>query len=259
MKRLLFLFLGFQLLAVASLLADDAASVAGKWTAKRTSEQGQSTTQNLEIKGNKFTFEILAGQDLFLHAEGELKLETLGPFKVARFSKIRAGQSANDLQDVDDERMNIYTLDGDTWTMASNFDKDRQQKPNLDVYKRMKAAATKTGTLVIDEVEMADTPQTATWFFCFEAKAGAETRRYYVKDKGYDKNSVTIPMALELPGANSGQKCSFKMQLDDVEEDTCTDEVDNRSTGEFTVSDRGSQTFKPESNWRYTIRWHLKN
>jgi hypothetical protein len=43
-----------------------------------------------------------------------------------------------------------------------------------------------------------------------------------------------------------------------VDEDTCTEEVDNRSTGEFTASEKGSQIYKPESNWRYTIRWHMK-
>jgi hypothetical protein len=43
-----------------------------------------------------------------------------------------------------------------------------------------------------------------------------------------------------------------------VDEDVCTDEVDNRSTGEFTISERGAQAYKPQDNWRYTIRWHLK-
>ena len=51
---------------------------------------------------------------------------------------------------------------------------------------------------------------------------------------------------------------SFKLQLDDVDDDVCTEEVDNHSTGEFTISEKGEQKFKPEDNWRYTIRWHLK-
>jgi hypothetical protein len=46
--------------------------------------------------------------------------------------------------------------------------------------------------------------------------------------------------------------------LDDVDDDACTDEVDNRSAGEFIISERGSQSYKPEANWRYTVRWHLK-
>ena len=80
----------------------------------------------------------------------------------------------------------------------------------------------------------------------------------YVENKGYEKNQVTIPVALELPKVKAGQKCSFKLQLDDVDGDACTEDVDNRSTGEFTISERGSQTYKPEDHWRYTIRWHLK-
>ena len=111
---------------------------------------------------------------------------------------------------------------------------------------------------MIDAIEMADTPQVATWFICFEAGVSGVKAKHYQENKGYDHNKVTIPMALEIPKVQAGQKCAFKMQLDDIDEDACTDDVDNRSTGEFTVTDQGSQTFKPESNWRYTIRWHLK-
>ncbi len=122
---------------------------------------------------------------------------------------------------------------------------------------RVKAVA-EPATLVIDEIEMADTPQSATWFLYLEAKVEGVTSSYHVEGKGYDKNQVTIPMALELPKAKAGQKCSFTLKLDDVDADVCTDEVDNRSTGEFMISNKGVQTFKPEDNWRYTLRWHLK-
>jgi hypothetical protein len=263
MKRLLF-FLSFFAIgfAAASLLADDAQFLTGKWTVKKVNDQGQSYSQNLEIKKDKFIFQILSTDgNLVLYAEGDVQLKKVGPFNSARFFHVRGGQSSTDLQDVDEEREVAYMIDTekDAWIVASNFDAERDEKPSVDVYKRVKAAATAGGgTLVIDEVEMADTPQSATWFFCFEASIGDVKKRYYVANKGYDKNQVTIPMALELPKAQAGQKVSFKMQLDDVDEDTCTDEMDNRSTGEFMVSEKGSQAFKPESNWRYTIRWHLK-
>jgi hypothetical protein len=159
---------------------------------------------------------------------------------------------------VDDQYVSIYRLEGDTWTMASSFDKEReQQKPSLDVYRRLKTAV-EPATLVIDEIEMADTPQSATWFLCLEAKVEGVSRTYHHEGKGYDKNQITIPIGLELPQVQAGQKCSFKLQLDDMDEDVCTDEVDNRSKGDFTVSEKGTQTYKPEDNWRYTIRWHLK-
>ena len=32
----------------------------------------------------------------------------------------------------------------------------------------------------------------------------------------------------------------------------------NISAGSFTVTESGSQEFKPEGQWRYTIYWHLK-
>jgi hypothetical protein len=111
---------------------------------------------------------------------------------------------------------------------------------------------------VIDEIEMAATPQGGTWFFCFEANVEGVSRKYHVENKEFDKNEVRIPVALEIPGVRAGQKCSFKMQLDDVDDDACGDEADNKSTGQLSVNERGAQTFKPEDNWRYTIRWHLK-
>jgi len=239
------------------LLADEADTLAGKWTTKKVNDQGQPFIQTIEVKKDKFTFQILSAEEQpVIYAEGELKFEKLGPFKSARFYKIRGGSSSSDLQDVDDEHVVIYTMEGDSWLVASNFDKDRDQKPSIDVYRRAKAP--QVGGLVIDEIEMAETPQSATWYLCFEANVDGEKSRHYVENKGYSKNNVTIPLALVVPKAKPGQKCSFRLQLDDIDADVCTDEVDNRSTGEFTVSERGSQTFKPQENWRYTIRWHLK-
>ncbi len=256
----------FFSLAVAATLSssfsaagDDLEALAGKWSVKKVNDQGQDYMQTITVKKDKFVFQIVGAEDrLVLYAEGDLKLDKLGPFNAAHFVNIRAGRSAADLRDVDDEHVSIYKLEGDAWTLVSNFDKDRErQKPSLDVYHRVKATM-EPATLVIDEIAMADTPQSATWFLCFETTVEGVTRDYHVDGKGYDKNQVTIPVALELSKVRAGQKVSFKMQLDDVDEDACTQEADNRSTGEFTVSEKGAQTFKPEDNWRYSIRWHLK-
>ena len=239
--------------------ADDLEALAGKWSVKKVNAQGQDFTQTIAIKKDKFIFQLLGAEDrLVMHAEGDLKLDKLGPFNAAHFVNIRAGGSASDLQDVDDQYVSIYRLEGDTWTMASSFDKEReQQKPSLDVYRRLKTAM-EPATLVIDEIEMADTPQSATWFLCLEAKVEGVSRTYHLEGKGYDKNQVTIPVALELPQVKPGQKCSFKLQLDDVDEDACGESADNNSKGEFTVSDKGTQSYKPEDNWKYTINWHMK-
>src|SRR5579862_4869387 len=133
MKRLLLNFsLGITLLAASTLFADDAEQLAGKWSVKKLNDQGETFTQTIEVKKNKFVFEILGadGQPA-LHAEGDLKLEKMGPFNSARFTHIRAGLAGGDLQDVDEERTSVYMIDGDTWMVASNFDADRQQKPSV--------------------------------------------------------------------------------------------------------------------------------
>jgi len=259
MKRLLFNFSFIATLFAATILhAADAEMLSGKWSVKKVNEDGQNYTQTLEIKKDKFAFQILGGDNqVVLHAVGDVKFEELGPFKSARFYHIRGGQSADSLEDVDDERLCIYILDDDTWTVAVNFDKTRREKPGADVYRRM-SAGSENSTLVIDEIEMGDTPQTATWYLCLEATVDGVKKRHFLADKGYEKNKLTIPIGLEFPKAGAGQKCSFRLQLDDIEEDTCGDEPDQRSDGEFTASERGSQVYKPDANWHYTIRWHLK-
>ncbi|MDB6040487.1 MAG: hypothetical protein JWM99_4328, partial [Verrucomicrobiales bacterium] len=107
-------------------------------------------------------------------------------------------------------------------------------------------------------IQFTETPQSSTWFVCFDAKVGDTGKRFYVEDKGYDKNTVTIPIGLEIPGVKAGLKCNFKLQLDDVDGDACNEDADNKSAGEFTVDAKGAQLFKPEDNWKFTIRWHIK-
>ena len=130
------LFIAFSLGA----LADDLARLEGKWSTKKTGPDGQSYTQVIEIKKNKFQFRILHGTDeVALYAEGNLKAETAGAFSVARFTDIKAGASESEAQPINDDRASIYVLADDTWTLASNFDKERDnQKPSSDVYIKVK-------------------------------------------------------------------------------------------------------------------------
>jgi len=244
------------LLGTAPVWGEDTPGLDGKWLVKKTNEAGDTFTQTIEIKKDKFVFQI-KGSDgqLVIHAEGDVKLEKLGPFSSARYFHIRGGNSPSNLNDVDDEFTTPYVLEGDTWIVASNFDKPRDQKPTVDTYQRVKEAGR---ALVIDSIEMAETPQGGTWYFFMEAKVEGVTRRYYVPNKGFETNRLTIPVALEFPGAKAGQKCSFKVQLDDIDNDVTTDEVDNRGTGDFEASEKGAKEFKPEDGWRFTVRWHLK-
>ena len=133
------------LFVAATLRADDLDLLTGKWSVKKTNDQGQNYTQTIEVKNGKFTFEIIGSDDqVAIHAVGDLKLEKLGPFSSAKFTRIRAGQSDSSMEDVDDEYVTIYVLDGDKLTMATNFDKQRErQKPTAEVYQKVKAAAPK--------------------------------------------------------------------------------------------------------------------
>lgn len=241
-----------------SLFAADRDALAGKWETKKVNEGGVNYKQTIEVKKDKFVFQILdLDEHVVLHAEGALKLEKVGPFNSVKFFDIRGGSSPSNLDEVDDEFSAVYMLDSDRWTIAANFDKERDQKPSLDIYQRVKPAAT-GGTLVIDSIAMADTPQLAVWYLCFEANAGESKGRHYQTDKGYEQKRVTIPTNLTLANVRAGQKCNFKLQLDDIDGDACGDEPDNRATGEFTISKEGSATFKPEANWQFTIHWHMK-
>jgi len=116
-------------------LGEDLAKLEGKWTVKKTRD-GQSYTQIIEIKKDTFKFKIIRGSDeVANYAEGKLKLEKSGPFNVVKFTDIKVGASESDISAIDDDRISIYVLGDDTWTLAANFDKDRaDQKPILDAY-----------------------------------------------------------------------------------------------------------------------------
>ncbi len=121
---LLNLTLAVALLAAGSLRADDMDRLNGKWSVKKVNDEGQNYTQTIEVNKGKFVFQILGTNDrVVIYSEGDLKLEKSGPFDSARFFHIRAGQSASNLDDLDDEYFSVYMLDGDTWTLASNLDK----------------------------------------------------------------------------------------------------------------------------------------
>jgi uncharacterized protein (TIGR03067 family) len=126
------------ILFALSVSADDLDKLSGKWSVNKTNDQGQAYAQTIEVKKDKFTFKI-SGKDgsVYLYAEGHIKVEKLGPFQVIKLTDIKAGQSETDTQSIDDDRTSIYQLDRDTWTLASNFDKERNQKPVVDVYKKV--------------------------------------------------------------------------------------------------------------------------
>ncbi len=238
-------------------LANELDALAGKWVAK-VEAQGQTFKQVLEIKKNKFTFEIVRdGGQTALYAEGEVKAENLGPFKTAKFYNLKGGTSATDLQEVDDERAVIYSLDGNEMTVAANFDKERPEPPTATKYVRTAAMEEAKG-LVIDKIVMHKSPQSTEYYLCFDATVGAATKRFNVPDKTYEKDGVTIVTDLTIPNVGPDATCKFVLKLDDLAGDECGEDMDNRSDGSFTITDSGSKEFKPEGQWRYTLYWHLK-
>jgi len=246
----------FGTLGSASASADDLDALAGKWVAERTDAQGRASKQVLEINKNKFKFQVTRqGDERALYAEGDVKIETLGPFKTAKFYNIQGGLSPTDLQAVDDERTVIYTLGQNEMTAAVNFDKEREEPPMAVKFTK---AADEAKALVIDKIVMHKTPQSAGYYLCFDATVGTTTKRFNVPNKAYEGTEVTIPTALAIPNARAEQTCKFVLKLDDAADDECTEEADNSSNGSFAVTSSGSQTFKPEDGWSYTIHWHLK-
>lgn len=246
-----------SILGPLGALANDLDALAGKWVAK-VEAQGQAFKQVLEIKKNKFTFEAVRdGGQTALYAEGEVKAEPLGPFKAAKFYNMRGGSSPSELEAVDDERTVIYTLGDNEMTVAVNFDKERSQPATVTKYTKT-AVAEEARTLVIDKIVMHKSPQSSEYFLCFDATVGEATKRFNIPDKTYEKDGLTIVTDLAIPNVRKDAPCKFVLKLDDVAGDECTEEMDNRSAGNFTVTDSGSQEFKPEGQWRYTIYWHLK-
>src|SRR5215471_17777374 len=104
MRRIfIYLFLGTTLCAAPALLASDANLLAGKWSTQRINNHWHSVSQTIEVKSNKFVFQMLDKDgEVVLHAEGDLKLEKLGPFNLARFVNIRGGESPSSLEQIDD-------------------------------------------------------------------------------------------------------------------------------------------------------------
>ena len=110
MQRLLLnLTIAATLFTTVRLRADDMDLLTGKWSVKKVNDEGQNITQTMEVKKDKFVFQILRANDrVVLYAEGDLKLEKVGSFNSARFLHMRAGDSASNLDDVDEQYVCIY-------------------------------------------------------------------------------------------------------------------------------------------------------
>lgn len=125
----------FALLPAAA--ADDMSELAGKWSLKRKTDDGQSVTQQIIFKEGKFTFRIMteAGSTM-LQAEGTAKVATAGGIKVLSLTDIKAGTSDSDLNPVDEQFSLPFRVAGTTCYLASGLDRERAESPRLDAYKK---------------------------------------------------------------------------------------------------------------------------
>ncbi|MDB6023657.1 MAG: hypothetical protein JWQ04_3514 [Pedosphaera sp.] len=122
-------------LSASRAFAGDLESMAGKWSLTATNDNGQTYTQALEIKKDKFTFRITdTDKKLVLIAKGDVKLDKCGDISSITFNHIEAGMKEDELSPVDDDRHCVYVLDGSSLTLALNFDRDREKGPRIEVY-----------------------------------------------------------------------------------------------------------------------------
>jgi len=139
LKSCLALILFCLTLAATTSRADEWDKFNGKWTTKKSGDGDRTWTQVIEINKGKFKFRILSTSgDTRLYAEGDLKLEKHGPFNALKFHNIKAGESADSLESVDEERTVIYQMGYDTLTVAADFDKERETPPSADKYTKSK-------------------------------------------------------------------------------------------------------------------------
>src|SRR5512138_71078 len=120
-------------LSVVSLTSAESSGIdalLGAWSGKRTNQEGQVVSQLLEFKKDSMMFRITgADGELQFFAKGAAAVQKLGPFQVLKITDIRAGRSEDSTDAIDDERMSVFVVNGDTLTLASNFDKVRANQP----------------------------------------------------------------------------------------------------------------------------------
>lgn len=122
-----------------SVSADDLDQFQGKWSVKKTGDQG-AYTNFLEFTKNKWKFKMVGSDgNTYLFAEGNIELKEVEGIKIAKLTHIRGGSSADDLNDTGDDRTQVYTFRDGKLIMAGNMDKERgDEKVSLDTYSKSK-------------------------------------------------------------------------------------------------------------------------
>lgn len=133
--------------ASAAELSSQLQALQGDWSTTKTNRDGERYTQSLRIDQDRLAFAIAGddGKELF-SANGKLTIEKLGPFAIWKVTDIQAGRAGETLAPINDDHMSVYTLRGDTLSVAASFDKEREnQEPRVDAYKRGKSSKAQAG------------------------------------------------------------------------------------------------------------------
>lgn len=124
-------------LSVSISTAEELGTLAGKWTLTRKNSDGQTVVHKLQFKDDKFTFRMMTeGGSTLLYAEGSAKVSTTANIKVVQLTGIRAGASDTEIQDVGEEYSAAFRVAGNTCYFAGGLDREREEEPRMDVYKK---------------------------------------------------------------------------------------------------------------------------
>lgn len=139
MKHIYSLALTFLVLSSLSARADDLEKFQGKWSVKKTGDQGPYT-QFLEFTKNKWKFKLVGGDgNTYLVAEGMMEVKEAEGLKILKMTGIKGGASESDLTETGDDRIQLYTFRDGKLHLAGNFEKERpNEKPSLEVYSKEK-------------------------------------------------------------------------------------------------------------------------
>ena len=129
----------FALLLTSGLLRGaEMDALVGKWSADREMN-GQKVRFVLQLRADSFEFELqdASGEPRY-HAKGKAAVAKVGSIRTLSLTDIEGGQDKADLQPVDDDRTLVYITGYNTLTVASNFDRERDNDiPAVTVYRKV--------------------------------------------------------------------------------------------------------------------------
>jgi hypothetical protein len=232
--------LGCFILTASAADSSELDALQGKWSAKRTSDQGQAYSQIVEIEKDKLTFRVVDSDDqVRFFARGTVRTAQHGPFKVIQLSNIHHGRSADETEPSSEEMAIIYRLDSGSLSLATNFDKARErQKPEAVTYTRAEVAKGSDGDKLIGNWEVEVKREEASRDYELRImKSGAglgavlisprsgehKAKTVMFKDNiflmEFDREIENMPVTFVYTGKLSGEELSGKVSIKNLGED----------------------------------------